>query len=242
MFRKMMCVAVMAVLFAGAGSAFAQGFAGSETERTGKLYNKTIGIGNGYVIGLDHFGVDLNFQAAIGNKFRVEVGGQFLMLWGLDTDYDFLLDEFWNQSWYRDIKGEDDGDGYGYGLFASFQYRYSISKDGFFNTYAGPLVTYHTVSGSTGAYRLPSSIGNYSRGYNYGEDYSGKVFGVGLIIGIEWDYSNRIQTADFGGLQIRYRNNYCISLDLRPVINLVAPYDWYPILQVGVGFTGRYMF
>jgi hypothetical protein len=242
MIRKLLCAAVMAVLFAGAGSAFAQGFGGSEAERTGKLYRKTVGFGAGWGVSPNNVTADLSLQVALGQKYRVETAVQFAMAWGLPPDWDYILDN--RPPSITDIEEEEGGSAYGYGGFVSFQYRHSISRDGFFNVYGGPLISYTAVSGESGDYRLsnPNATPRPTSEYMFGESFSGGVFGIGAMIGIEWDFSNRIQTADFGIIQVRYRTDYQISLDIRPVINVVRPYDDYHLLHIAVGFTGRYMF
>jgi hypothetical protein len=233
MVKRLLHAAVMAALFAGVGSALAQGFGESEAERTGKLYRNTIGFGSGAVISIDHAAIELSFQKAIGQNFRIEIAGQYNMTWSLPADWDSLINRH-PQVW-MDAEEGSGGFAMGYGALASFQYRHSISGDGFFNAYGGPLVSYLSVSGSSGDYRIGNS-------YFGGRDFSGNLLGIGAIIGIEWDFSNRIQTANVGAFQVKYRTDYCISLDIRPVYNVVRPYTDYHPFQIGLGFSGRYMF
>jgi len=237
MIRKLIVAAVMAVLFTG--SAFAQGFGGSEQERTGKMYRKNVFFGGHYLLSLDHTTGGLNLQVALGEKWRIDTGLEFLMAWGLPADFDWLVDRY-GINWEEDEFGG--GSAYGYGLFASLQFRHSISRDGFFNFYVGPMITLHTVAGNAGDYDLINQTPWTNNGLKQGEDFDGGVFGVGAVIGVEWDFSNRIQTADFGAFQVRYRTDYRIGLDLRPTINIVRPYDEYPALQITIGCSFGYMF
>jgi hypothetical protein len=96
---------------------------------------------------------------------------------------------------------------WGYGASGAYHWRFPVSSDGFFAWYAGPALT-------VGSYAATDLI----------EGGSGLLLGVGGQVGVEFNFANIIKSE--GWHPFKY---WQISIDARPVVNVVKPHKdmWF---------------